>query len=329
MPDRRWIFVTGMPRSGTTFVGSMLAAPLCVDYLHEPFSPQCGVQGVDWRNNSVLGDDWRPLDPMIRRAVASALAMKCRLKCYIPATDSFGRRLAKRLTGGRGNLYLLLARLNPWGNVGILKDPVGWVFAKYVTDEFGATPVVVVKHPVSQVASIARAGWETHFSAFRENACVRALLEPEDLQALARPPERPELRCALKWRMMYRVLGRLAEQNSWPSIRIEDISADPINQFQSLYCRFDLPWSTRVVRRIERQTKVGNRIEAHPNRLQDLKRDSRMIFEYRRNSVVESLRRDILSITWPVASRWYDLDSFSISDDAGYHEVISVSNEGK
>ena len=38
-PDtQHWILVTGMIRSGTTFVGKVLTLPWSVDYIHEPFN---------------------------------------------------------------------------------------------------------------------------------------------------------------------------------------------------------------------------------------------------------------------------------------------------
>ena len=43
-----WCFVTGMPRSGTTFVASVLSAGPSVAYVHEPFNARCGIAGVDW-----------------------------------------------------------------------------------------------------------------------------------------------------------------------------------------------------------------------------------------------------------------------------------------
>jgi hypothetical protein len=43
-----WIFVTGVIRSGTTFVGKVLSLPLSVDYIHEPFNPLCGMPGIDY-----------------------------------------------------------------------------------------------------------------------------------------------------------------------------------------------------------------------------------------------------------------------------------------
>lgn len=43
---KNWIFVTGVIRSGTTFVGKILSLPLQVDYIHEPFNPLCGIPGM-------------------------------------------------------------------------------------------------------------------------------------------------------------------------------------------------------------------------------------------------------------------------------------------
>ena len=45
-PDT-WLWVTGIPRGGTTFVGRILSVPRSVDFIHEPFNPDCAVEGID------------------------------------------------------------------------------------------------------------------------------------------------------------------------------------------------------------------------------------------------------------------------------------------
>lgn len=50
---KNWIFVTGLIRSGTTFVGTILSHPISFDYIHEPFNPQCGILGMEYKHRYI------------------------------------------------------------------------------------------------------------------------------------------------------------------------------------------------------------------------------------------------------------------------------------
>lgn len=91
---RRWLLVTGMPRSGTTFAGRVLSAPLAVDYIHEPFNPDCGIVGVDQLLvHTRLG---AANEPEVRRAVDDLMHYRARLRTGHFARDSAVKGAVKR-----------------------------------------------------------------------------------------------------------------------------------------------------------------------------------------------------------------------------------------
>ena len=47
MTIQKKVLVTGAMRSGTTFVGNVLACPNSLYYLHEPFNPTWGIEDAD------------------------------------------------------------------------------------------------------------------------------------------------------------------------------------------------------------------------------------------------------------------------------------------
>lgn len=61
MPISRWIYVTAVPRSGITFVGKVLSHNISVNYIHEPFNPDCGLPSIDKEFLYVApkDDDWQ------------------------------------------------------------------------------------------------------------------------------------------------------------------------------------------------------------------------------------------------------------------------------
>ncbi|NEQ55044.1 MAG: hypothetical protein F6K11_33795, partial [Leptolyngbya sp. SIO3F4] len=86
-PIEKWIFVTGAIRSGTTFVGKILSLPLEVDYIHEPFNPQCGIPGVNLGHRYIPANlaqaESHPYHPLAQSIFNYSLT----LKNFIPEAD--------------------------------------------------------------------------------------------------------------------------------------------------------------------------------------------------------------------------------------------------
>ncbi|MEO0377751.1 MAG: hypothetical protein AAF329_24760, partial [Cyanobacteria bacterium P01_A01_bin.17] len=103
---KNWIFVTGAPRSGTTFVGQILSTPISVDYIHEPFNPGCGIPGIgasySYVRPSLDSKEMQRYHALTRRIFSYDFT----LKTNTDPTDSQSRRLMKGLMGSRGPFYL-------------------------------------------------------------------------------------------------------------------------------------------------------------------------------------------------------------------------------
>ncbi len=296
-----WIFVTGAPRSGTTFVGKVLSMAPSVDYIHEPFNPDCGIPGVDQRFAYVDPDAG---DPAWVERVSDLMTYRTRLRTGYYPEDTPSRRMIKAIVGSRGPFYYRLARLNPIGRHVVLKDPIGCLLTEFLARRFSMRPVVMIRHPAAFASSYKRLGWTPQLQALRQQpglvdryfADSRLLRETGNRVADA----------ARLWAAIHTVLADQLERNpDWVVLRHEDLNASPIETFAGLYAHLELPWSARIERRVAALTGTSNRAEARTARVQDFRRDSKSLFDLRMAGLSREEQATVADIVTPLAARWY------------------------
>lgn len=310
---RNWIFVTGVPRSGTTFVGMNLSLPKEVDYIHEPFNPMCGIPEVKkWYRYLRTGLD-TPETKHYHKLMESIFDYNFRLKNNVPTTDSFSRKISKHLVGSRGPFYLRLAKINPFHQAAIIKDPIGNLLTEYLYLEFGVKPVIIIKHPASFIASLKRVNFWPHPEKLRDQSHLIQDYFTEEPHFLTKDWSNPVLAAAAFWRIIYKVLLTQASKYSdWQIVTHEELSQNPIATFKSLYQNLDLPWSINILRKIEQQTQGNKSAEAKQGVVQDFNRNSADIFQLRRDSLSKEERQLIFDIVKDVALKVYSKESFAI-----------------
>jgi hypothetical protein len=306
-----WIFVTGAPRCGTTFVGSILSAPLSVDYIHEPFNPDCGLPSIDQRYLYLREDDDR-LSKYLPD-ISALFQYRAKLQTGYYPRDTVLKRTFKSVVGSRGPFYYRLARLNPFHQTAVIKDPIGCLLAGFLQQRFGVRPLLLTRHPVTFVASVLRLGWQMTLEPFlTQRELIEDYLAAEESSLRSAGSDPIEVAAHI-WRTLYTVLLRQAQQNDgWLVIRHEDLSNEPVEQFRKLYEDLGLPWSARVERRVNRWSRPGNAIEASKGRVQHFRRDSRQLHALRMAMLEPHERRRVYELTGELASHWYDEQSYGI-----------------
>ena len=164
------ILVTGAHRSGTTWVGRVLAASRRAHYVSEPFNPTMDdhvrsqrIGAPKWFMrlddetagpylgdlDAVFGRWWRP------RGVAASLHSVGALRC---SAGAWRGAFACRLRGG----------------VPIFKDPIALLSAEWLARRYGLRVLVMLRHPAGFVGSVKRHGWRFDFRNLSEQ---RGLME--------------------------------------------------------------------------------------------------------------------------------------------------------
>jgi hypothetical protein len=309
-----WIFVTGMIRSGTTFLGSVLSHPISVDYIHEPFNGAYTLpEGIALKPRYVRPGDDSSAANRFRNQVAKIFSYDIGMHSARYDGDPTVRALTKKVVGSRGPFFLRLAKVNPFHRAALIKDPMAGLTTSFLHREFGVRPVVIVRHPVSLAASLRRLGWFPELYDFQLQPDLIADFLQEENDILDRTWANRLLESMAHWRLLHRVLLEQASRHGgWIVITHEELSAKPLTVFRRLYRELDLPWSASVAAKIKSLTQQNGKVHAQNGRVQDFQRDSARIFEARRDAIPVDLRRQIFEITADVACDLYPRTSFAL-----------------
>ncbi|GAA1648765.1 sulfotransferase domain-containing protein [Nonomuraea maheshkhaliensis] len=241
------VLVTGLPRSGTSWTGKMLAAGGDLVYVNEPLNPQhppgrCpGVLSaqVTHRFQYICDDNSDLWLPAFRDTAALRYRWLAELRANRSPYD-----LARLLRYGTA---FALGRLA--GRRALLDDPFAVLSAGWFARRLGCRVIALVRDPVSFVASWERLGWTVYFHELLEQPLlVRDHPELLELRALVGSQDRLAKAAAL-WRVTRAILERT------PGILVtsyESLAADPVPAFRHLYAYAGLPWTPAAERRITR-----------------------------------------------------------------------------
>ena len=120
------ILITGAHRSGTTWVGKMIANSPSVHYIHEPFN-------IDYSAYKVKPDYW--------------------FQYVTRETEGFLYQQIKQL-------------VTPGKQRTLVKDPIAVFSAEWLAERFNMDVVIIIRHPAAFVDSIRERNWTHDFNHF-------------------------------------------------------------------------------------------------------------------------------------------------------------------
>ncbi|MBG0826292.1 sulfotransferase [Planomonospora sp. ID67723] len=245
------LLVTGLPRSGTSWTGKMLAAGGELVYVNEPLNPlprpgrSPGVLNADvtHRFQYISADD----DEVWLRAFTDTVALRYRFLAELRRNRA-PYDLARMVRYGTAFTF---GRLT--GRRALLDDPFALFSAGWFAGRLGCRVVVLLRDPVAFTGSWQRLGWTVYFHELLEQPrLVRDHPRVEELRALVGSQDRLAKAAAL-WRVAAAVAADLAARH--PAIllvRYEDLAADPLAGFRRLYDWAGLAWTPRAESRVTR-----------------------------------------------------------------------------
>jgi hypothetical protein len=241
------ILVTGAHRSGTTWVGKMLALAPGVGYIHEPFSPATapGISSApfdEYFTRVTAGNEARYL-PHLERTLAFRYATRAQLTALRAPRDVL------RVVPDA----LAFARARRRNARPLVKDPIALLSADWLAARFGMDVVVTIRHPAAFAASVLRLGWSHDFTSFTGDERLR------QFEAELGKPGGPLEQAGLLWRILYTVVdGYRAAHPEWTFVRHEDAARAPLETFEQLYVRLGLELTPHARRAIERSSAKEN-----------------------------------------------------------------------
>jgi hypothetical protein len=302
------ILVSGAHRTGTTWVGKMLAAGGEATYISEPlnvwhrpgvFRPKVGtwylyicpeneasyLQGMDelldFRYHT-----WLELASL--RSVKDVLRM--------------GRDWANFFHGR-------LAGLRP-----LVKDPFAVFSIPWLMERFDFQALVTIRHPAGFVSSLKRLGWDFDFCNLVEQPLLmRDWLVPyrAEIEDIRQKPDDIVAQGSLLWRLIYQVVG--AYQVNYSNllvVRHEDLSREPLEGFQSLYAVLGLNFNSKARQAIQSSSQAENPTELSPGKEHAVKLDSRSNLANWKRRLTPSEIEHIHQLTGDVAANYYPDDEW-------------------
>ncbi len=263
MSTGRPILVTGSHRSGTGWVGSMIAASPSppVAYIWEPFSILhrpgiCEARFTHWFPY-VCADNGGDYQAAVRDMLVFRYKTAAELRALRSPRD------AARLVRDR----LRFAAFRRRGARPLLKDPIAVFSAEWLFDTFGMDVVVLIRHPGAFALSVKRRELRHPFEDFLvQPLMMREVLAPfeEELRRFA-ASEQPLIdQAILLWNVIHHaVLEYRERQPTWLFLRLEDVARDPPAVFRSIFERLGQTFDDRVRRTILEHSGSGNSAEAY------------------------------------------------------------------
>ena len=252
------ILVTGAHRSGTTWVGKMLALAPGVAYIHEPFSPRTAAglspARFDRYFTVVTSENQARYRPGLEQTIRFRYGLGAQLRSL-----RGGRDLARI---PRDLVRVERARLS--GARPLVKDPIALLSAEWLAETFEMDVVVLIRHPAAFAASLKRLGWKHSFATFIQEGRVPEVVRPYEAE-IRQQAERPGeilAQAVLLWRLLYNAVDGYRERHpDWAFVRHEDASAEPVATFERLYAQLGLDLTPAAKEAIVRASAPDNPAE--------------------------------------------------------------------
>jgi sulfotransferase family protein len=301
MRKDRPILVTGAHRTGTTWVGKMLAANGRVAYISEPLNVlhRPGVMRSKvplWYTYITEGNEAQYLP-----ALHETLGYRYHLPAEIASLRS-GHDFLRMCRDSGIFLRGWLLRQRP-----LLKDPFAVFSIPWFARRLDCEIVVTVRHPAGFASSLKRLNWPFDFAdLLAQPQLMSDHLEPYRARMEAMPSDDIIGQASLLWAMVYRTVQ--TDCRSLPNVNIvkhEDLSVDPLPGFGELYDRLGLAFTPDVQRAIRESSSSENPAELSKERVHSVRLDSRAnLHNWRRRLAPKEIRR-IRLLTEEVAHDYY------------------------
>ena len=269
------ILVTGSHRSGSTWVGQMIASHAQVVYLWEPFNPVYKLPGSPVRHWFERVTPERA--PLFREFLRPLLRFESKWWKEIVERPRPRRMVGATLRAAQAWWRRVLGRRC------LLKDPIAIFSAEWMAQTFPMDVVVLIRHPAAFVSSIKRMNWRFGFhQLLGQPALIERDLHPfeSQMRQCRRLQEDKALdiidEAILFWNVFHHVIERYRRDHpDWQFVRHEDLSLRPVEEFTRLLGCMDLTMTRGVHRAIATHTGAENPAEAGLREIHRLKRNSK------------------------------------------------------
>lgn len=297
------ILVTGAHRSGTTWVGKMLAANPKVGYISEPLNL--------WHRPGVLRAPVKHWYTYICKEnedqFLPALMETIHFRYHILEELYSLRSMKDVLRMGRDASTFITGRMRRQRP--LLKDPFAVFSAPWFSERLGCAVVITVRHPAAFTSSLVRLNWSFDFKNFLDQPLLmRDWLEPfrGEMETVLQTPDNILEQSCLLWKMIYYVVSQYKTQEpEFQIVRHEDLSLNPRGEFEKLCSALGIHVSPAMIETILKSSSPHNPKEVSKKSIYSVQVDSRAnLNNWKRRLRPKEIDR-IRNLTSDVAALYY------------------------
>ncbi|CAG1011975.1 hypothetical protein ANAEL_04311 [Anaerolineales bacterium] len=269
--NKQPILVTGAHRSGTTWVGKMLAADHNTAYISEPLNVlhRRGVYRAEVKRwyQYITPENEADYFPAFQQLLNLRYHLFAELTSLLSQKDFL--RMGRDLS--------IFAKGKLLGQRALLKDPFAIFSTPWFAQRLDCKVVITIRHPGGFASSLKRLNWPFDFRDLLDQPLLmRDHLETDRADMESMPADDIVGQSALLWRMIYRTVhSTLKMFPDFKVVRHEDLSLDPVAGYKSLYESLGLTFDEKVRNTILNSSSSENPTELSKKKVHSVKLDSR------------------------------------------------------
>ena len=250
------ILITGAHRTGTTWMGKILALDPDISYVSEPLhlGHSRGVlsQPVENWYCYICNDNGTQFENAFQKTIQfkyqlwTAIQHLRNWRGAGKVVRDFPIFLASRLLKRRA----------------LLKDPFAVISVPWFISALDAQVVIMVRHPIPFVSSLKRLGWSFNFDhLLNQPLLMRDHLEPFRSEMVRCKQNEKDIvgQGILLWRMIYLLVHQYKSQGlDIQLIRHEDLSQRPLPIFEEIFHKLGIVFSQKIEEKIIISTQTSN-----------------------------------------------------------------------
>lgn len=299
------ILVTGSHRSGSTWVGRMVAKCPSIGYIHEPFNPAhrpgiCGAYFHYWftyvsDENSLFYFDHIKKCLNFKYQLVKELKVIKSTKDFVRLLRDFSRTFAYRALNKRP----------------LVKDPIAAFSAEWLAESFNMDVIVLIRHPAAFAGSLKEACWSYPFSHFLQQPLLmehHLYNYKSEIEEFTRESKDIIDQAILLWNLIhYMILKYKKRHQNWKFVRHEELSVEPVSEFGKLFESLGLDYSHSAQKSIAEHSSPTNHRKHN-----QLKRDSKSnVWSWQKRLTETEIIR-IKEGTQDIAAAFYNAEDWGV-----------------
>ncbi len=244
MAKKKPIIVTGAHRSGTTWVGQMIALDKNVRYIHEPFNiDEPRKHPLKYWFEYVSEDDPADRQKEIYNFINEILDFNLK-----GVSKDFSM-----IRGPRDIQRFLKDSFERTHKRPLIKDPIAIMSTDWLATKFNADVVVLIRHPAAFVASLKVKKWAHEFKHYTQQEKLMEILAPyaDQIKLFEKSEQDIIDQGILLWNIAYYRIHQYKKAfPDWIYVRHEDLSMDPVNEYKKIYEQIGLNFTQKVEKKI-------------------------------------------------------------------------------